>query len=59
MAELILIGSSHLVGFSALISSLMFANRSGTKGEQYDRSRAVRKALCRGPLCQQAVENNQ
>ena len=59
MAEVILNSSSHLAGFCKLISSLVFANRSGTKGEQDDRNGAVWKALCCGPLCQQAVENNQ
>lgn len=59
MAEWLLNSSSLLAGFSPLIPSLLFANRSGTKGEQDDRNGAVRKALCCGPLCQQAVENNQ
>lgn len=58
MAELVLNGSLHVAAFSPLIPSLLFANRSGTKGEQDDCNRAVRKTLCCGPLCQQAVENN-
>lgn len=50
---------SQLSGCAALIPGLLFASRSGAEGERADRCGAVRAALRRRPLRQQAVENHQ